>query len=60
MSLSPGAAGYVGIDDDRCGWMRIVRRFLTGAGNRALMMGSGAYLRTLDLVDGAEGFGRSK
>ena len=59
-SLSPRAQGRMAIDGDSYGRTEIGGRFLEGAENRALMMGSGAYLRTLDLVDGAEGFGRSK
>jgi len=50
----------MGIDNDGCRRLEIAGQLLEGAQNRALMMGSGAYLRTLDLVEGAEGVGRSE
>ena len=48
------------IDGDSYGRIEIGGRFLEGGGNRALMMGSGFYLRDLDLVEGSGGLERRR
>ena len=50
----------MGLDAEGCGRIEIGARFFHRAGNRALMMGAAAYLRTLDVVEGSGRLGRSK